>query len=151
MFTNNYRSYTTYRLMGEGGYTSYFTRLDGTKDKEVSMGSFYPNGLSNWSKFRFGRGDTAPTIEDYSLSDMIDSTNFKLLSSSFTIIDKDIFCAKTQITASFQYTGSSDDVINEFGLLFENNGNLYLIAREVLETPITVNNGDTFTVTMTIG
>jgi hypothetical protein len=57
---------------------------------------------------------------------------------------------------TYTYNGTSQITINEIGLMYKDNrvadeAYMTLVAREVLDSPITVSNGDTFTVSMIIG
>jgi hypothetical protein len=56
---------------------------------------------------------------------------------------------------SFEYTGTSEITIKEIGLFMKVNSTANsksaMLAREVLDSPITVNNGDIFSVSMVIG
>ena len=65
------------------------------------------------------------------------------------------FDAQNILTQTMQFTGETATTITEVGLLYKcwyyKNNAQFLLARELLSTPITVNNGDTFTVSMTIG
>ena len=59
------------------------------------------------------------------------------------------------MTATYRYTGSNTITISEIGLFdkmlsSDRSPHSFMLARDVLETPITVSNGDVFTVTMVL-
>ena len=54
------------------------------------------------------------------------------------------------LTSVVEWQGDTT-TISEIGLYFGYSDYGYLLARELLQSPITVNNGDTFTVSMKLG
>lgn len=113
----------------------------------------------NSTTLAFGSGDTEVTKNDISLAEMIVDTDFVIKSQSSTNTANNTDVLGQQILGmTFQYNGADAQTIKEVGLFYRRGTPnvfaqypLIMFAREVLEQPITVNNGDTFTVSMTIG
>lgn len=103
------------------------------------------NNSSKGSTFILGTGTTAPQESDYCLENRVTTFTIGSVSRDFT----DTTGAMT-LSAICTWTGT-ESAISEIGLVGGYDNSNYLLAREVLETPITVNNGDTFTVSMVIG
>ena len=106
--------------------------------------------------FVLGSGSTSATSADYFVETPIDETNLTLASVSSTYINLGTVNARRNLSATYTYAGTSALTINEVGLIFKGvegpyDDSVFLIAREVLDSPITVNQGDTFTVSMVIG
>ena len=104
----------------------------------------------------FGTGTKEATVSDYKLQSPIEDDVFTPGSAS-TIYNTN-YPGNYTITQSFVYTGNADVTITEVGLInsVEKSGSSssgyarLLMAREVLENPITVSKGQQFVVTMTI-
>ena len=106
----------------------------------------------------FGTGTKEATVSDYKLQSPIEDDVFTPGSAS-TIYNTN-YPGNYTITQSFVYNGSTDVTITEVGLINSvaksanvKNPDDYarlLMAREVLENPITVSKGQQFVVTMTI-
>lgn len=96
-----------------------------------------------------GDGDTAPTLSDYSLSGN-QITTF----TATTQVDVTYSFGKIIGTATYNITNTSASpiIIKEIGLTKEKagEGNRILLARSVLETPVTIAPGDTGVVTYKI-
>ena len=101
------------------------------------------------SGFAIGSGTTAETFDDYALANPIDDTNFSVVAASRGKNSSDQSVILQQI---WQYNGTSEIQINEIGLFADCFGGIVaMFDRTVLDSPITVNNGDTFTIALTIG
>ena len=104
--------------------------------------------------FGFGTGDTIPTVEDFSLEKAIVDPVFKYQISGYKLNNTEQ--VQQILTATYKYTGADTISISEIGLFVKIKGvedsKYYplMLARDVLETPITVSNGDVFTVTMVL-
>ena len=104
----------------------------------------------------FGTGTKEATVSDYKLQSPIEDDVFTPGSASTTRNTN--YPGNYTITQSFVYTGNADVTITEVGLInsVEKSGSSssgyarLLMAREVLENPITVSKGQQFVVTMTI-
>ena len=104
----------------------------------------------------FGTGTKEATVSDHKLQSPIEGNVFTPGSAS--TIHNTNYPGNYTITQSFVYTGSTDVTITEVGLINSvaksaNSSDGYarlLMAREVLENPITVSKGQQFVVTMTI-
>ena len=94
-----------------------------------------------------GTGTTSPTADDYALAAplLTDLTN---VSTGVTKTFTD-GVEKYTITRTFTYTGETDVDISEAGIFQQTAAGVFLLAREVF-APVTIHNGDTFTVTMSI-
>lgn len=102
---------------------------------------------NNNSCFMLGTGDTPASVNDYSLAATIEESKFTRSTASVSIQSNGALL----FTQAFIWNDVETE-IKEVGIMFEWQGHdSVLIAREVLDSPITVNNGDTFTVSMTIG
>ncbi len=109
----------------------------------------YDNNTNMYSSIFVGTGNTTPEAEtNYTLDSVCTDCSNDSGSMTFNSATGKITCTKT-----FTYTGAEPTEIKEIGLFkcIWNSGQPILMAREVLATPISVSNGDTFTVTMTIG
>jgi len=116
----------------------------------VRSGSLYRNAT-----FAFGSGTTAPTLDDYVLETPIDDTNFTPINANIQnptdTVGMENACILSQI---WRYDGTSEITINEIGwyaMWGDSGDNIVMLDRTVLDNPITVNNGDTFTIALTIG
>lgn len=137
---------------------------------EAGYQDYYVNGLKKFvavkksslasqkSTFIIGSGDTAESVYDYTLANEIDDTDFTIDNASVTnptgANETNWHDFKRTYTQTWTYNGTSEVTIKEIGLvnMFDWNGQHFCLnARQVLDSPITVNQGDTFTVSMTIG
>lgn len=97
--------------------------------------------------FRVGTGKSAETVDDYKLDTDV-SENFELIGMS-----NDTINYGRVFTCLFKNISNTDIIINEVGLFMKmygksspryfNNSVCCLLARTVLETPITIKSGDT--------
>ena len=164
MLTLNYKRWVNevqVQNTGSGDFTpSGFIKEDGTAasvagDARNRIWNFnftkaYSSNLEQYSNIYVGTGNTTPETETNVTLDSILTTNITDVSGTASV---DSSTGKLTITKTFSYSGSSDVEIKEIGLYkgVWNSGQPILMAREVLETPITVSNGDSFVVSMTIG
>ena len=123
-----------------------FTGLRSPVAKKISEMDY------NTSTFTIGSGNSDETFESNALTTPIDETSFRIVSATLTKLYSNYEDTKSIITQLWEYTGSTPITINEIGLIVEQNGNIHIMLdRTVLDTPITVNSGDTFTIALTIG
>lgn len=158
MFTKNFKKIINGSFSSSGHVMYNVVDTQGT-----SRNSSGNNAMSYWNfsgtaafshtmqydSIFVGTGNTAPTADDYFLETMCtDCTNdggSKQLNQQ---------TGQMTFTKTFTYTGADDADISEIGLFkcsVSDTNRIFLVAREVLENPIHVSNGDTFTVTMTLG
>jgi len=124
-------------------------------DTHSGSGASAYNGLF----FSIGSGITSATIDDYALASNIDLTNFNIITGTNTLTTTDYNDTKRVMSQTWNYSGSTQIEINEIGLFYywyagtvSPFSNLELMLdRTVLDSPIIVNNGDTFTIALTIG
>lgn len=111
---------------------------------------------SRISGFTIGSGTTSATLNDYALETDIDETNFSIMSSNIIpSIDYNSTPSSATFTQVWKYNGETEITINEIAFwanyYWNSASRIFIIDRTVLDSPITVNNGDTFTIAMTIG
>ena len=126
-------------------FGSVFSNIFALSNKKISDTSDY------YSTFSIGSGETAVTANDYKLDMPIDETDFTITSNNRSYSGSSVI-----LTQVWTYSGNSEVTIKEIGLFTKTMNSQgtkkpCLFAREVLDSPITVNNGDTFTVSMVIG
>lgn len=96
----------------------------------------------------YGAGTTRPTSNDYNLESEI--SDLTLLGNSLSITDNGYIT-----TSSIKNTSNEDIIVKELGI-FETSRSAYgqrttfMLTRNVLETPITINPNETKTFTITI-
>lgn len=124
-----------------------------------SCGSYY--SLLNDSiqsevfAFGFGTGLKEPTIDDYCLESAINDDVFVSV-QGITSYDPNTYGSVITISQVYKYTGIEPITISEIGLFravqHEGTRNFspILLIRDILSNPITVSNGDVFTVTMVL-
>ena len=122
--------------------------LSGLSGKATSKDLEYlTNTTGQGAFFRVGTGRSAETVDDYKLDTDV-SENFELIGiSNNTINYGRVF------TCLFKNISNTDIIINEVGLFIKmygkdypqcfNNSVCCLLARTVLETPITIKSGET--------
>ncbi len=115
--------------------------------------SILKNGAEQGAIFGFGTSDSTEALSDITVQGFDDNANFTIQNGSKSGASADN--PKVTFTETFLYSGESPMEIKEVGLFHKgtSSGGVYpiMVAREVLDNPITVNNGDTFTVSMIIG
>lgn len=96
-----------------------------------------------------GAGATPPTIEDYKLENLV--SNYTVVAQTHTTFsgyNANAFL----ITRTIQNSSSAEPLtIKEVGLFGGDGGQLYMIAREVLDEPVILQPGEKHSFTMTIG
>ena len=136
------------------------TYLNGTATTETPITANAANGGNYWSTDRgwythVGFGDTAVTKNDYKLANdnIMDNNLLTQISCSVTNVSPTI---RTTITV-YKNNGSDDVVVKEMGLVGKTASNAAnapqyncMIARKVLDTPITVPAGATMAFTYAI-
>ena len=122
--------------------------LSGLSGKATSKDLEYlTSATGQGAFFRVGTGKSAETVDDYKLDTDV-SENFELIGiSNGTINYGRVF------TCLFKNISNTDIIINEVGLFMKmygkdyplcfNNSVCCLLARTVLETPITIKSGET--------
>ena len=147
--------------LGSIGAAGTYTKTDGTTVSLSAYGSDVIKcawNLSNtipapsqYSYIALGTGSTAPSRDDINLVAPVTDSDFTVSASSKTLSADQ----KTILNQTYQYNGVNEVVIAELGLIASVNylgvGQPILMARVVLDSPVSVNNGDIFTVSMTIG
>lgn len=129
----------------EGIVTRILSGLSGkatSKDLEYLIN---PEGQGAF--FRVGTGKSVETVDDYKLDTDV-SENFELIG-----ISNDTINYGRVFTCLFKNISNTDIIINEVGLFMKmygkdypqyfNNSVCCLLARTVLETPITIKSGET--------
>ncbi len=130
----------------------------------VSRSNMNPEGALNLYKafftsgsFVLGDGDTQASKSDINLSNSLDMSDFDAGTIQISTVATG-GVTKRVFQNLFTFTGNSTTIIREVGLVYTNSWSgsgsttaTILVAREVLDSPITVNYGDTFAVSMVIG
>lgn len=122
--------------------------LSGLSGKATSKDLEYlTNTTGQGAFFRVGTGKSAETVDDYKLDTDV-SENFELIG-----ISNDTINYGRVLTCLFKNISNTDIIINEVGLFMKmyggdhpqyfNNSVCCLLARTVLETPITIKSGET--------
>ena len=130
----------------------------------VSRNNLNPTGALNLYKqifstgaFILGEGGGDASKSDINLTTPLDMSDFTAgtMQISPTTVGGVV---KSVFQNYYTFTGNSETTIHEVGLTLTTSWSgsgpdtaTVLFAHEVLDSPITVNNGDTFTVSMTIG
>ena len=127
-----------------------------SKKDQTYVNTILTTDTTNWDicTFGFGTGNASPTLQDYSLENAIIDDVFEYQTSGYKL-NTDYSFVQSAMTATYRYTGSNTITISEVGLFdkmlsSDRLPHSFMLAREVLETPITVSNGDVFTVTMVL-
>ena len=111
------------------------------------------NSATKAALFGFGTSDADESADDITVADFADNSNFKLEFGSKSALTVGRHYAT--FSQTFSYNGASPTTIKEIGLFYKTSttagAKLVMFAREVLDQPITVSNGDTFSVSMIIG
>ena len=108
---------------------------------------------------RFGQSDTPPTAADYNLGDPVTS-NLSYISVSSGSLQYDTATATVSrtYTATVQNLASASVTFREFGLFVytntisgeSNSSTITMLYREVLDTPVTLAQYETATITFTV-
>ena len=106
----------------------------------------YSSGnLGEHSDILIGTGSTAAQASNYKMESQI-TTNIACTAVGFTISDD---CKRYTVTKTFQNTSEEGLVIREIGFMAGCNEGLFLVAREVLAEPLTVEAGKVFNISFT--
>ena len=158
MLTKNYKKWLTHVTGDKVNTRINYKFVDGTEATTTMANStslgFRDDILTtqtSTSTLYVGTGTTSASAEDFKLENIVE-TNLTAVSAHVYMTDDNLLLEKI-----FTYSGAETIAITEIGLykkvVITSSGaykNL-CFAREVLNTPIMVTNGDTFTVTMAIG
>ncbi len=130
-----------------------FTNTDST----VSSNNWSIFTSSDNKRFYVGYGTTAPTSSDYSMEDLdTDLTQISIIKTPNASISysDDFVCS---YTATYKNNTENNIVITEIGFGFYNTYGGYssddrnvLLAREVLETPVTIEPNKSYSFSITI-
>lgn len=113
--------------------------------------------IINEATFGLGSGTKEPSIDDFSLESVFADNVFTVETFNYTIDNS--YKPKYIFTITYKYAGADAITISEVGMFTKMTlasvsvGHYavpIMLAREILETPITVSNNDIFTVTMTL-
>jgi len=171
MLVNNYRRWLISATGVSSAYKAQYINRAGTSipaDYQGYNGAYLANNYfgaltvaaldagtaAGNSTFAFGSGDTPANANDYDLASYINDSNFTIIAHSATNSNSQGVDNVLLLSQTLRYGGNSELTIKEFGLFVKMHYTAVptvMIAREVLDSPITVNNGDTFTVSMAIG
>lgn len=123
--------------------------LSGLSGKATKDLEYLTNPEGQGAFFRVGTGKSAETVDDYKLDTDV-SENFELIGLSN---DTNTIDYGRVFTSLFKNISNTDIIINEVGLFMKmygkdypqyfNNSVCCLLARTVLETPITIKSGET--------
>ena len=104
----------------------------------------YPE--SNWDGIYLliGSGNSEESINSYKLDSVI--SNYTCISQMHTL-DTEFNNNLLTVVRTIQNTSTEEFTIKEVGLFAAN----YMVARELLETPVTIQPGEKYTLSMTIG
>lgn len=104
----------------------------------------YPE--ENWDGIYLliGSGNSEESINSYRLDSVI--SNYMCISQMHTL-DTEFNNNLLTVVRTIQNTSTEEFTIKEVGLFAAN----YMVARELLETPITIQPGEKYTLSMTIG
>lgn len=104
----------------------------------------YPE--SNWDGIYLliGSGNSEESVNSYKLDSVI--SNYTCISQMHTL-DTEFNNNLLTVVRTIQNTSAEEFTIKEVGLFAAN----YMVARELLETPVTIQPGEKYTLSMTIG
>ena len=104
----------------------------------------YPE--SNWDGIYLliGSGNSEESINSYKLDSVI--SNYTCINQMHTL-DTEFNNNLLTVVRTIQNTSTEEFTIREVGLFAAN----YMVARELLETPVTIQPGEKYTLSMTIG
>lgn len=175
MITQNFINLMSLRGLFNTSYVKNVKKIDGSdallhRDSGLNLGTFSYNKKTyydimlnenslnmNGAVFGLGSGTREPSIDDFSLESVFDDNVF--IVETFNCVVDNSYKPKYIFTITYKYTGTDTITISEVGMFTKielaatSTGHYaapLMLAREVLETPITVSNGDIFTVTMTL-
>ena len=114
----------------------------------INSGSHYSGSSSGAFYVMIGAGDTAPTRDDFDMADTSIVASDKMVS----LVQTATYTKAGGITATTQWKNNSSSpiTIKELALTFKFNSAAYqksanvIVARQVLDTPVTVQPGETY-------
>ena len=138
---------TSMRRASDGAYDSVTVGSSSNFFKyDTDAGKDYT--FSNMAhRLLFGTGDTPESLEDYKLAEL--TTDYTVLSSTKTLSGE--YGKEVVIYTRVIQAGESGLTVKEQGLVVGYSGGNYLLARDVLPEPVTLQPGEKHTFTMTIG
>lgn len=104
----------------------------------------YPEADWDGIYLLIGSGASEESINSYKLDSVI--SNYTCISQMHTL-DTEFNNNLLTVVRTIQNTSTEEFTIKEVGLFAAN----YMVAREVLETPVTIQPGEKYTLSMTIG
>ena len=134
---------TDYSLTNTENYTAHVS-AGSTSSSCLTLSQFVITGTGTKFCIRLGSGVTEPTESDFKLSSAI--TGLTLVGSTkFNRNDTSILT----VVSVYKNNTDSDITVNEIGLMFSNTST-YLLGREVLDSPVTIKAGETYTFTVIV-
>ena len=154
-------------------YTKNVKKVDGTDaiieyNTYIDLGRFSRNKKTYYditldesrqyadeATFGFGSGTKEPSVDDFSLESVFADNVFTVETFNYNV-ENNSYKPKYMFTITYKYTGTDTITISEVGMFTKLSISAsvttapLMLARDVLETPITVSNGDVFTVTMVL-
>lgn len=163
MLTNNAKILMRFWLIFSGTWSGYtgcgVVDVDGNTTSSITVdGPLFTDSVAHgynvsWAsdiccRLKVGTGNSAATAADYKLESEIDSSTLSLLSQNSSVSLRSGEC-RCDYRATYQNVSSEAVTISEIGLV-RKCSSTFLLAREVLDTPITVEPNGTCTVTMMV-
>ena len=173
MVNQNFINLMSLHGLFDTGYTKECKKIDGTDviidySTYIDLGRFSRNKktyydltldtsrqYANEATFGFGSGTKEPNIDDFSLESVFADNVFTVETFNYNV-ENNSYKPKYMFTITYKYTGTDTITISEVGMFTKLSISAsvttapLMLARGVLETPITVSNNDIFTVTMTL-
>lgn len=139
MITENLSKYLAYAAFRRNPDATQIT-MEGQGGETITESEFWNINANSQYKIAIGSGTTSPKKTDYKLENQI------------TAAPASIDMTGGMATASITYknTSSSDKTVTEVGLLTHDTSHTWMLARELLENPITVRAGETKSFSITL-
>lgn len=139
MITDNlskYLAYVTFRRKPSGSHIT----MEAQDGKTISDWEYWR--IDDYSKYKIaiGRGTTPPRKTDYSLADQITES----------VCNIDMQGGMATAFLAYKNTTDSDITVTEVGLLTDAGPMSWMLARELLENPVTVKAGEVKTFSITL-
>lgn len=145
---NNYQTFKPILTDGIEYNSNYFTAFPFGNNTTTLATAIIKNetiSISNQASGKFGLlvgiGDTEPTVEDYALANQVvlDTVSFQCTNSNGTLFPT--------VTHTMTNNSGGTLVITEIGLYIGiySNTKPCLLGRKLLETPVTMENGQSYT------
>lgn len=139
MITENLSKYLAYAAFRRNPDATQIT-MKGQGGETITDRIFWSSGSNTQYKIAIGSGTTSPKKTDYKLENQI--------ADALASIDMTGGMATASIT--YKNTSSSDKTVTEVGLLTYDPGYSWMLARELLENPITVRVGEVKSFSITL-